>query len=87
MRRRELERRIALGGDLSAYDAVWRLTEADLMPAYRRSFSDAAAFHKGAVVSPGPRGTLTISAPAIPVDDSAATDALNAEQLAATAGE
>ena len=82
MRRRELERRIALGADLSAFDAVWRLTEADLMPGYRRAFADAAAFHHGAVVSPGARGTLHITAPTIPVDDSAATEALNAAQVA-----
>ena len=84
LRRRELEWRIALGADLTAYASVWQLNQAQLMPAYRQAFADAAAFHAGSKVTPGPNGTLTFAHPA--AADDAETDALNAAQVAAHSG-
>ena len=84
MRRREFERRITLGQGMAAYDPVWQLGEGELMPLYRQSFTDAAAFHAGSKVAPGPSGTLTFAHSA--VADDAETDALNAAQLAAHRG-
>ncbi len=52
MRRRELERRIFVGGDLSCYASVWALTKADLLPIYQQAFADAAAWHREAVTPP-----------------------------------
>ena len=73
LRRREYERRIFMGETTemaSAYNAVWALGEAQLMPLYAKAFADARAWNAGPVAKPTP-------APAQPGADALMEQELN----------